>query len=84
MPDFEASCMGGVVCRGPTCYPSLMTCLGTAGGDKPNLADLAVFGVLRPIRNMQTGRDMMEHTDVGQWYARMEAEVGVTARLPDQ
>jgi microsomal prostaglandin-E synthase 2 len=53
------------------------------GGDKPNLADLAVFGVLRPIRNMQTGRELMENSKIGPWYARMEAEVGRSNRLPE-
>ncbi|XP_050214937.1 uncharacterized protein LOC126666035 [Mercurialis annua] len=46
------------------------------GGSKPNLADLAVFGVLRPIRNLRSGKDMVEHTHIGEWYSRMEREVG--------
>jgi hypothetical protein len=29
-----------------------------AGGSKPNLADLALFGVLWPIQHLQTGKDM--------------------------
>ncbi|XP_065847644.1 uncharacterized protein [Euphorbia lathyris] len=46
------------------------------GGAKPNLADLAVFGVLRPIRYLKSGKDMVEHTRIGEWYGRMENEVG--------
>ncbi|KAL9448983.1 hypothetical protein AB3S75_011008 [Citrus x aurantiifolia] len=46
------------------------------GGSKPNLADLAVFGVLRPIRHLKSGRDMVEHTRIGDWYTRMESSVG--------
>ncbi|XP_044512170.1 prostaglandin E synthase 2-like [Mangifera indica] len=46
------------------------------GGSEPNLADLAVFGVLRPIRHLQSGRDMVEHTHIGEWYSRMESSVG--------
>ncbi|EEF52757.1 prostaglandin E synthase 2 [Ricinus communis] len=46
------------------------------GGSKPNLADLAVFGVLRPIRYLKSGKDMVEHTRIGEWYSRMEREVG--------
>lgn len=46
------------------------------GGPKPNLADLAVFGVLRPIRYLKAGRDMVENTQIGEWYQRMEAAVG--------
>lgn len=46
------------------------------GGSRPNLADLAVFGVLRPIRHLKSGRDMVEHTRIGDWYTRMESSVG--------
>ncbi|KAL9672195.1 hypothetical protein QQ045_028445 [Rhodiola kirilowii] len=48
------------------------------GGTKPNLGDLAVFGVLRPIRYLKSGRDMVENTKIGDWYTRMESAVGVT------
>lgn len=51
------------------------------GGANPNLADLAVFGVLRPIRHLQSGKDMVEHTRVGEWYTRMEKAVGKSARI---
>ncbi|XP_021756597.1 prostaglandin E synthase 2-like [Chenopodium quinoa] len=51
------------------------------GDSKPNLADLAVFGVLRPIRNLQSGRDMVEHTRIGDWYSRMEKAVGESCRV---
>lgn len=51
------------------------------GGSKPNLADLAVYGVLRPIRYLKSGRDMVENTRIGDWYSRMESEVGVSARI---
>nr|GMD97500.1 prostaglandin E synthase 2 [Ipomoea batatas] len=46
------------------------------GGSKPNLADLAVFGVLRPIRYLKSGQDMVENTRIGDWYSRMERAVG--------
>eukprot|EP00252_Welwitschia_mirabilis_P013374 TRINITY_DN29455_c0_g1_i1.p1 TRINITY_DN29455_c0_g1~~TRINITY_DN29455_c0_g1_i1.p1 ORF type:complete len:335 (-),score=61.71 TRINITY_DN29455_c0_g1_i1:477-1481(-) len=46
------------------------------GGNKPNLADLAVFGVLRPIRHLQSGKDMVANTNIGPWYSRMEEVVG--------
>ncbi|KAI4351030.1 hypothetical protein L6164_005419 [Bauhinia variegata] len=51
------------------------------GGAKPNLADLAVFGVLRPIRYLRSGKDMVEHTRIGEWYTRMENVVGDSARI---
>ncbi|GAB4845310.1 hypothetical protein Ancab_038719 [Ancistrocladus abbreviatus] len=51
------------------------------GGSKPNLGDLAVFGVLRPIRYLRSGRDMVEHTRIGEWYSRMESAVGESSRI---
>ncbi|KAF5199315.1 Prostaglandin e synthase [Thalictrum thalictroides] len=51
------------------------------GGSKPNLADLAVFGVLRPIRYLRSGKDMVEHTQIGEWYTRMENAVGESSRI---
>ncbi|XP_068640488.1 uncharacterized protein [Aristolochia californica] len=51
------------------------------GGSKPNLADLAVFGVLRPIRYLKSGKDMMENTTIGEWYGRMESVVGNSSRI---
>ncbi|XP_030453666.1 uncharacterized protein LOC115675205 [Syzygium oleosum] len=51
------------------------------GGVKPNLADLAVFGVLRPIRHLQSGKDMVDHTRIGEWYDRMQRAVGDSARV---
>ncbi|KAK1261438.1 hypothetical protein QJS04_geneDACA001240 [Acorus gramineus] len=51
------------------------------GGSEPNLADLAVFGVLRPIRYLKSGRDMVENTRIGEWYQRMESAVGESARI---
>nr|XP_021334006.1 prostaglandin E synthase 2 isoform X1 [Danio rerio] len=42
------------------------------GGDEPNLADLAVFGVLRVMEGLQSFDDMMEHTKVKKWYSRMQ------------
>ncbi|XP_078107599.1 prostaglandin E synthase 2 isoform X2 [Sander vitreus] len=42
------------------------------GGDQPNLADLAVFGVLRVMEGLQAFDDMMDNTKVKYWYRRME------------
>ncbi|XP_066346796.1 uncharacterized protein [Miscanthus floridulus] len=53
------------------------------GGSKPNLADLAVFGVLRPIRYLRAGKDMVENTEIGDWYQRMEVAVGEPSRIQD-
>ncbi|XP_060199855.1 uncharacterized protein LOC132628137 [Lycium barbarum] len=51
------------------------------GGSNPNLADLAVYGVLRPIRYLKSGKDMVENTRIGDWYSRMESAVGVSSRI---
>lgn len=53
------------------------------GGSKPNLADLAVFGVLRPIRHLKSGEDMVKHTQIGEWYTRMEGAVGESSRIKE-
>ncbi|KAL1343962.1 hypothetical protein HN51_017877 [Arachis hypogaea] len=51
------------------------------GGMDPNLADLAVFGVLRPIRHLKSGKDMVEHTQIGKWYSDMDQAVGQSCRV---
>ena len=50
------------------------------GGDKPNLADIAVFGVLRAVKTFDTFEDAKANTSVGPWYKRMQEEVGVASR----
>ncbi|XP_028664421.1 prostaglandin E synthase 2 [Erpetoichthys calabaricus] len=42
------------------------------GGSQPNLADLAVYGVLRVMEGLQSFEDMMTHTKVKTWYHQME------------
>lgn len=62
------------------CHNDIFSCLPIVlGGSRPNLADLAVFGVLRPIRYLQAGKDMVENTQIGGWYQRMETAVGEPA-----
>ncbi|GLJ08963.1 hypothetical protein SUGI_0099350 [Cryptomeria japonica] len=53
------------------------------GGSKPNMADLAAFGVLKPIRHLQAGKDMIASTNIGPWYSRMELAVGGTTAIRD-
>mmetsp|Transcript_27962 Transcript_27962/g.38656 ORF Transcript_27962/g.38656 Transcript_27962/m.38656 type:complete len:365 (-) Transcript_27962:214-1308(-) len=48
------------------------------GESKPNLADLAVFGVIRAVKGMDTFTDIMANTSVKPWYDRMDALVGET------
>ena len=50
------------------------------GGSEPNLADLAVFGVLRAVKTLDTFSDAMENTNAKPWYERMRVEVGEATR----
>ncbi|XP_004849325.1 prostaglandin E synthase 2 isoform X2 [Heterocephalus glaber] len=45
------------------------------GGQKPNLADLAVYGVLRVMEGLEAFNDMMQHTHIGPWYLRVEKAI---------
>ena len=53
------------------------------GGARPNLADAAVWGVLRSVRGLSTETDMLAHSRIGGWHARMAAalEEGGGSRL---
>jgi len=42
------------------------------GGSKPSLVVLAVFGVLRLIQYLKSGKDMVAHTRISEWYSRMK------------
>lgn len=41
------------------------------GGSQPNLADLAVYGVLRVMEGLQSFDDLMANTKIKPWYQRM-------------
>lgn len=51
------------------------------GGDQPNLADLAVFGVVKSVTGTDAFMDLMHHTNIGKWYERMMAEVTTSSRV---
>ena len=51
------------------------------GGAAPNLADLSAFGVLRAVQGTPTYNDVVLHTRVGPWLARMSAAVGESAEV---
>ncbi|XP_015781827.1 prostaglandin E synthase 2 isoform X1 [Tetranychus urticae] len=38
------------------------------GGDKPNLADLAVFGALSSFEGCEAFRDLLKNVNIGPWY----------------
>ncbi|KAK9881466.1 hypothetical protein WA026_016350 [Henosepilachna vigintioctopunctata] len=46
------------------------------GGDKPNLADLAVFGVLNSIEGCSAFEDLLKNSKIGTWFKKMKEEVG--------
>ena len=52
------------------------------GGGAPNLADLSAFGVLRAVETMPAFDDLMAHSRIKPWYARMREAVGPSAELP--
>ncbi|XP_069774900.1 prostaglandin E synthase 2 isoform X2 [Narcine bancroftii] len=45
------------------------------GGNVPNLADLAVYGVLRVMEGLEAFSDMMANTKIEPWYQSMEENV---------
>ena len=45
------------------------------GGSSPNLADLAVFGVLTAIEGCEAWQDARENTKIGVWFDDMKAAV---------
>lgn len=51
------------------------------GGAQPNLADLAVFGVLQAVRNTPTFNDAMANSRIGAWFGRVEAAIGAGSRV---
>ncbi|KAM6169490.1 prostaglandin E synthase 2 [Rhynchocyon petersi] len=48
------------------------------GGQKPNLADLAVYGVLRVMEGLEAFDDLMRHTHIQPWYLRVEKAIAET------
>ncbi|VVA28643.1 PREDICTED: prostaglandin E synthase [Prunus dulcis] len=46
------------------------------GGSNLNLADLSVYGVLRTIEHLKSGKDMIQNMSIGEWYIQMERAVG--------
>ncbi|XP_063066312.1 prostaglandin E synthase 2-like [Engraulis encrasicolus] len=42
------------------------------GGERPNLADISVYGVLGSIEGLQAFDDVMTHTRIRKWYRAMQ------------
>lgn len=53
------------------------------GGDAPDLADLAVFGVIRSIVGTDTFMDLQHKTPISPWYERMMTAVGESSVVRD-
>lgn len=45
------------------------------GGNQPNLADLAVYGVLSSIEGCDAFQDLVKHTKIGPWYYNVKEQV---------
>ncbi|KAF5290654.1 hypothetical protein FQR65_LT01944 [Abscondita terminalis] len=45
------------------------------GGDRPNLADLAVYGILTSIEGCLAFQDLLQHSKIKNWYFLMKAAV---------
>ncbi|XP_029155298.1 prostaglandin E synthase 2 [Nylanderia fulva] len=50
---------------------------GTAfmGGSKPDLSDLAVYGILKSIEGCDAFQDLLTHTKIGGWYNAVKEQV---------
>lgn len=51
------------------------------GGSEPNMADLAVFGVVKSVTGTDTFMDLMHNTAISKWYEQMMGEVGSSSRI---
>ncbi|KAJ8975906.1 hypothetical protein NQ317_011377 [Molorchus minor] len=47
------------------------------GGDHPNLADLAVYGILNSIEGCVAFKDLVDHTNIRRWYFDMKESVAM-------
>lgn len=45
------------------------------GGNKPNLSDLAVYGVLKSIEGCDAFKDLQTYTKIDVWYNAMKEQV---------
>ncbi|XP_015767377.1 PREDICTED: prostaglandin E synthase 2-like [Acropora digitifera] len=53
------------------------------GGSAPNLADLAVYGVLSGLEGLDTFQDLMANTSLKPWYYRVKEAVQIHAGARD-
>jgi microsomal prostaglandin-E synthase 2 len=45
------------------------------GGKEPNLADLAVFGILSSMEGCQAFKDCLENTKIGTWFYELKVQI---------
>lgn len=51
------------------------------GGSSPDLADLAVYGVLKAIEDTPTFKDAMSNSKIAPWFGRMAEAIGTSSRI---
>jgi len=54
------------------------------GGDRPNLADLNMYGVIHAIEGLDAFDDLMKNTNISPWYKRMKVQVESHAGVKDK
>ncbi|CAH1394761.1 unnamed protein product [Nezara viridula] len=52
------------------------------GGKNPDLADLAVFGVLNSIEGCNAFKDLLSNTSIDKWYSAMKEQISQQAGTP--
>lgn len=45
------------------------------GGNEPNLADLAVYGILSSIEGCDAFKDLLKHSNIKNWYLDMKDQI---------
>lgn len=45
------------------------------GGSSPDLADLAVYGVLNSIEGCHAFQDLLKNTDLTKWYSSVKTQI---------
>ena len=50
-------------------------------GDQPNVGDLAVYACIRAIEGLDAHKDLLQNTEIGAWYQRVEQAIGTSTCL---
>jgi len=52
------------------------------GGSEPNAADIAVFGITRPVEDLEAGKILNDNPAFSEWRNRVKEKVSKTAGVP--